>query len=263
MGEVCLATPAISEGQIFIRTTGHLVAVTDGIAPTRSRRRRDPRRLRFPPSWPPGSCCPSTASKMETCSRTPVFAGKRSPTASPRQTLRSSTTAPRQPRPPPGLDGELALGAARGPLAQMYQPFDRGAVPISLENLGGVRFYARGSHAFELTFGCAGGEFGKELDVSEEWRLVELGADELAPISGPAPLRSIGAAPIAAACTSRAAAPRTSASSGSRSTRSRFTASTPSTPDRISVVRVNGAGRDRECSAHPIGRRRCRQRRRR
>ena len=33
MGEVCLATPAISEGQIFIRTTNHLLAVTDGIAP--------------------------------------------------------------------------------------------------------------------------------------------------------------------------------------------------------------------------------------
>ena len=34
MDEVCLATPAISEGQLIIRTTGHLVAVRDGIAPT-------------------------------------------------------------------------------------------------------------------------------------------------------------------------------------------------------------------------------------
>ena len=81
------------------------------------------------------------------------------------------------------IDGELALGAARGPLAQMYQPFDRGAVRISLENLGGVRFYVRGSRAFELTFRCGGGEFGKELEASEEWRLVELDANELAPIA--------------------------------------------------------------------------------
>ena len=29
-----------------------------------------------------------------------------------------------------GREGELVAGAARGPLAQMYQPFDRGAVPI-------------------------------------------------------------------------------------------------------------------------------------
>jgi len=33
MGEVCLATPAISEGQMFVRTAGHLVALTNGIAP--------------------------------------------------------------------------------------------------------------------------------------------------------------------------------------------------------------------------------------
>lgn len=64
----------------------------------------------------------------------------------------------------------------------MYLPFDRGAVPVNLGNLGRVRFYARGSRSFELTFRCADGEFGKALDVSEEWRLVELGADELAPI---------------------------------------------------------------------------------
>ena len=30
--EVCLATPAISEGQIFIRTTGHLFALEDGLS---------------------------------------------------------------------------------------------------------------------------------------------------------------------------------------------------------------------------------------
>jgi outer membrane protein assembly factor BamB len=29
MGEVCMATPAISEGTIFFRTQGHVVAVAD------------------------------------------------------------------------------------------------------------------------------------------------------------------------------------------------------------------------------------------
>jgi hypothetical protein len=29
MGEVCMATPAISEGTIFFRTQGHVVAVGD------------------------------------------------------------------------------------------------------------------------------------------------------------------------------------------------------------------------------------------
>jgi hypothetical protein len=29
MGEVCMATPAISEGALFFRTQGHLVAVAE------------------------------------------------------------------------------------------------------------------------------------------------------------------------------------------------------------------------------------------
>ena len=32
MDEVCLATPAISEGQILIRTTGHLFALEPGVS---------------------------------------------------------------------------------------------------------------------------------------------------------------------------------------------------------------------------------------
>ena len=79
----------------------------------------------------------------------------------------------------------LCSGAARGPLSQVYQPFDRGAVPVDLRNLGGIRFYARGSGAFELTFRCADGEFGEEIEASDEWRLVELGAEELRPIPTP------------------------------------------------------------------------------
>jgi len=186
MGEVCLATPAISAGQIFIRTTGHLVAVTDGIAPVAAAT-EDSSSAPFPAELAAGLVLPFDDFEdgdlfAHTGVRWQTFTNGVS-TA----TLRlvdggaaATSTAAR-------IDGELAIGAARGPLAQMYQPFDRGAVPISLENLGGVRFYARGSHPLELTFACAGGEFGKEVEVSEEWRLIERGANELAPISGPAP----------------------------------------------------------------------------
>lgn len=56
MGEICLATPAISEGQIFIRTTRHLFAMEDGIpatvapSPTALRRPVTP----FPVEMTPG-----------------------------------------------------------------------------------------------------------------------------------------------------------------------------------------------------------------
>ena len=186
MGEVCLATPAISEGQIFIRTTGQLVAATHGIAPTAAAA-EEPSSTPFPAEldaglvlsfddFEDGDLFAHTGVRWQTFTNGASTAELRLVDDG-----AASTSAAAR------IDGELALGAARGPLAQMYQPFDRGAVPIGLENLGGVRFYARGSHAFELTLGCAGGEFGKELDVSEEWRLVELGADELAPISGAEP----------------------------------------------------------------------------
>jgi hypothetical protein len=29
MGEICMATPAISEGSLFFRTQGHLVAISE------------------------------------------------------------------------------------------------------------------------------------------------------------------------------------------------------------------------------------------
>lgn len=35
MGEACMATPAISEGRIYFRTRGHLVAIEDGANPAR------------------------------------------------------------------------------------------------------------------------------------------------------------------------------------------------------------------------------------
>ncbi|MEE9179472.1 MAG: hypothetical protein V3U22_01145, partial [Vicinamibacteria bacterium] len=86
------------------------------------------------------------------------------------------------------LTGELALGAARGPLAQMYLPFDRGAMSTSLVNLGGVRFWARGSGAVDISFNCRGrGGSGAELDVSQEWRLIEIDVNELTRTFGDPP----------------------------------------------------------------------------
>jgi outer membrane protein assembly factor BamB len=184
MGEVCLATPAISEGQMFIRTTGHLLAVTDGIAPEVVPT-GESAVTAFPAELPADVALPFDDFEdgdlfAHTGVRWQTFTNGVS-TA----TLQlvgggaaATSTAAR-------VDGVLALGAARGPLAQMYLPFDRGAVPVSLEHLGGVRFYARSSSPVELTFRCGGGEFGKELETSEEWRLVEVGVPELAPIAGP------------------------------------------------------------------------------
>jgi outer membrane protein assembly factor BamB len=181
MGEVCLATPAISEGQMFIRTTGHLLAVTDGIAP-RVSAARESRPTSFPAELPARLVLPfddfedgdlraRTGVRWQTFTDGVSSAALRLVDAG----AASTSTAAR-------LDGALALGAVRGPLAQMYVPFDRGAVPVNLEHLGGIRFYVRSSRAFDLTFRCADGEFGKELEPSEQWRLVELGADELMPV---------------------------------------------------------------------------------
>lgn len=187
MGEVCLATPAISEGQLFIRTTGHLVAVTDGIAPAGATAEEASSLTPFPAELAADQVLPFDGFEdgdlyAQTGVRWQTFTDGVSTAA-----LRlvdggaaATSTAAR-------LDGELARGAARGPLAQMYVPFDRGAMPIDLEHLGGVRFYARGGGAFELSLGCRDGEFGRTLEASEEWRLVELGADALAPVPGAAP----------------------------------------------------------------------------
>ncbi len=186
MGEVCLATPAISEGQIFVRTTGRLVAVTDGIGPTVATA-EESSSSPFPATFAAALVLPfddfedgdlfaHTGVRWQTFTNGVSTADLRLVDGG----AAATSTAAR-------IDGELALGAARGPLAQMYQPFDRGAVPISLENLGGVRLYARGSRAFELTIRCNRAEFGVELEVSEEWGLVELRVDELTHIGGQPP----------------------------------------------------------------------------
>ena len=186
MGEVCLATPAISEGQIFIRTTNHLLAVTDGIAPAVAAAEESsltpfPAELAADAELPfdsfeDGDLFANTDVRWQTFTNGVSAASLRLVDGG-----AASTSAATR------LDGELVLDAARGPLAQMYQPFDRGSVPISLENLGGIRFYARGSRPFELTIRCRPVQFGKELEVSEEWGLVELNADELVQIGGQSP----------------------------------------------------------------------------
>ena len=183
MGEVCLATPAISEGQIFIRTTGHLLAVTNSIAPEVALAEGFSS-APFPTELAADQVLPFDDFEdgdllAHTGVRWQTFTNGVSGAAL--QLVDNGAAATAQAA---RLEGKLTLGAARGPLAQMYQPFDRGAVPINLENLGGIRFYARGSSPFELTLRCGDGEVGKELDTSEEWQLIELSADELTPISG-------------------------------------------------------------------------------
>jgi len=184
MGEVCLATPAISEGQMFIRTAGHLVAVTDGIAPAAAAA-AGAASTPFPADLPTGLTLPfdsfedgdllaSTGVRWQTFTNGVSAAALELVEGG----AAGTATAAR-------IDGELTLGAERGPLAQMYLPFDRGAVPVDLSNLGGVRFYARGSSTLELTFGCADGEFGKEIEMSPEWRQVALGANELTAFNEP------------------------------------------------------------------------------
>ena len=183
MDAVCLATPAISEGQMIIRTTGHLVAVRDGIAPTMAT--GGPSSSPFPETFAPelvlpfddfedGDLFAHTGVRWQTFTNGVSSADLVLVDGG----AASTPTAVR-------IDGDLAIGAVRGPLAQMYQPFDRGAQPISLEGFGGIRFHVRGSHAFEMTFRCSGVDFGKKIEVSEDWRVVELGADELAPVAVP------------------------------------------------------------------------------
>lgn len=187
MGEVCLATPAISEGQMFIRTTGQLVAVTNGIAATETTAAEESAPGEFPAEMAAALVLPfddfedsdlfaSTGVRWQTFTNGVSTADLRLVDNG----AAGTSTAAR-------VDGELASGAARGPLAQMYQPFDRGAMPVNLANLGGVRLHVRGSQPFQVTFNCAGGEFGKEVDVSEDWRQVDIGANELAQVAGRGP----------------------------------------------------------------------------
>jgi outer membrane protein assembly factor BamB len=183
MDEVCLATPAISEGQLIIRTTGHLVAVREGIAPTMAEAK--PSSTPFPPVFAPDLVLPFDDFEdgdlfAHTGVRWQTFTNgvSNADLSLVEGGAASTPTAAR-------VDGELTIGAVRGPLAQMYQPFDRGAEPVSLENLGGIRFHARGSHAFELTLRCTGVDFGMKLEMSEGWQSFELAAGELAPVAVP------------------------------------------------------------------------------
>ncbi len=166
---------------MFIRTTGHLLAVADGIAPHVAAAEGS-RLTSFPAELPADLVLPfddfedgdlfaHTGVRWQTFTDGVSSAALRLVGAG----AAATSTAAR-------LQGELAPGAVRGPIAQMYLPFDRGAVPVNLEHLGGVRFHVRSSRAFDVTFRCADGEFGKELEPSEEWRLVELGAEELMPV---------------------------------------------------------------------------------
>ena len=176
MDAVCLATPAISEGQILVRTTDGRVGIREGIAPraTAAEAAGTP----FPAALGPdevlalddfedGDLLAHTGVRWQTFTNGVSTADLRA----------VSTGAAR-------VEGTLAEGAARGPLAQMYQPFDRGARPVDLRGLGGVRFRARGDRPFELTLRCAGGEFGLPVEASAGWQLVERGADDLVARAG-------------------------------------------------------------------------------
>lgn len=184
MGEVCLAMPAISDGQILIRTTGHLIAAAAGIAPavaatTGAETTPFPAQLATDATLPfddfeDGDAFANTGVRWQTFTNGVSTADLRLVEAGAAATARAAR-----------LDGELLLGAARGPLAQMYLPFDRGAMPVDLSQLGGVVLYARGSGSFELSLRCADGEFGAELAASEEWRRIEIGVDELRALGEP------------------------------------------------------------------------------
>lgn len=180
MGEVCLATPAISEGQILIRTTSRLVAAADGIAASAAPAR--PSRAPFPEAF-----AAETTLALDDFEDDDLYAttGVRWQTF----TNGISNAELRLVRPGAGstgaavrVEGELALGAERGPLAQMYQPFDRGAMPVDLRGLGGLRFHARGNRPFDLSIRCADGEFRREVPVSEEWRPFEIPVESLTPL---------------------------------------------------------------------------------
>ena len=180
MGEVCLATPAISEGQILIRTTSRLVAAADGIAASAAPAR--PSRAPFPEAF-----AAETTLALDDFEDDDLYAS----TGVRWQTFTNgiSNAELRLVRPGAGstgaavrVEGELALGAERGPLAQMYQPFDRGAMPVDLRGLGGVRFHARGNRPFDLSIRCADGEFRHEVPVSDDWRPFEIPVESLTPL---------------------------------------------------------------------------------
>ncbi len=182
MGAVCLATPAISDGQVLVRTTDGMVAVTEGIAPTRTAS-GDPF-MYFPAVLEPTAELPLDDFEdgdlfSHTGVRWQTFTNGVS-TADLGSVSGGAGGSERAAR----VDGVLAAGAARGPLAQMYQPFDRGAAPVDLGALGRIRFSARGSHPFQVTIRCNGVEYGTELAVTGDWQDYELTPGDLAPLAG-------------------------------------------------------------------------------
>lgn len=182
MGEVCLATPAISDGQVIVRTTGALVAAAEGIAPRSAT--ADPTAPPFPAEFDAGQTLvlddfedgdlfSRTGVRWQTFTNGVSAADLRLA----EEGAGGSTAAAR-------VDGDLRAGAERGPLAQMYQPFDRGAAPVDLQALGGIRFHARGSRPFQVTIRCVAGEFGGEVAASSEWRPVEIGIEDFRWLAG-------------------------------------------------------------------------------
>ncbi len=180
MGGVCLATPAISGGQFLIRTTDRLVAAMDGVSLATAEGDALFGTTPFPDALAPGATLP-----LDDFEDGDLFSG----TGVRWHTFTNgvSTADISIVRGGPSgaaarVDGELASGAERGPLAQMYQPFERGAAPVDLGGLGGIRLEARGSHPFQLTIRCRGTEYGTEIEVSETWERFEVAADALAPL---------------------------------------------------------------------------------
>ena len=184
MDEVCLATPAISEGQFIVRTTRRLVALQDGIeatlaagdalasAPFPQSLAADAR-LPFD-DFEDGDLFGHTGVRWHTFTN-----GISTADLTVSGGGADATTGAAQ------LSGELAMGAERGPLAQMYQQFDRGGEPVNLGNLGGVRFHARGNRAFELALRCSGVDFGTRVEVDDSWRIVEIAVGDLRPVAVP------------------------------------------------------------------------------
>ncbi len=184
MGGVALATPAISDGQFLVRTTERLVAAVEGASTT-------PADISVADTTPfPAALGSDEVLVLDDFEDGDLFSG----TGVRWQTFTNGVSTAALRLVDSGaegsgsavrVDGELLAGAARGPLAQMYQPFDRGAAPVGLRNLGGLRLHARGSRPFQLTIRCGRAEYGLEIPVSDEWRAVEVEAASLLSFAAP------------------------------------------------------------------------------
>lgn len=183
MGGVCLATPAISGGQFIVRTTDRLVAASEGASGTPVAETAVSDRTPFPEAiaadavielddFEDADLFSNTGVRWHTFTNGESDIGLRLiPGGDP-----AAGGAVR-------ARGELVPGAARGPLAQMYQPFDRGGARVELTELGGVRLHARGAQPFWLTIRCRGVEYGAEVEVTDAWSLVEVGTDAFRPLA--------------------------------------------------------------------------------